>query len=75
MPTPILVSSPLLDSLITPRTLAERLGTTERNLSEWRISGRGPKYLRIGRSPRYTPESVDAWLRAQEHGSTSEELR
>ncbi|MGH8954554.1 MAG: helix-turn-helix transcriptional regulator [Microbacterium sp.] len=67
------VSTPLLDSLITPATLAERLGTTERSLSEWRITGRGPKFIRIGRSPRYRPEAVDEWLLAQEYASTSEE--
>lgn len=51
-------STALLDSLITPATLAARLGTTERSLSEWRITGRGPKFIRIGRSPRYRPEAV-----------------
>jgi len=66
-------STHLLNSLITPATLAERLGTTERSLSEWRITGRGPKFIRIGRSPRYRPEAVDEWLLAQEHASTSEE--
>ncbi|MFB9655061.1 helix-turn-helix transcriptional regulator [Microbacterium imperiale] len=66
-------SSELLDALIRPDTLADRLGTTERNLSEWRITGRGPRYIRIGRSVRYRPEAVDAWLLAQEHASTAEE--
>lgn len=66
-------STTLLDSLITPATLAQRLGTTERSLSEWRITGRGPKFIRIGRSPRYRPEAVDEWLLAREHASTSEE--
>ncbi|MEV8168854.1 helix-turn-helix domain-containing protein [Microbacterium paraoxydans] len=73
MPISAPASTTLLDSLITPATLAERLGTTERNLSEWRITGRGPKFIRIGRSPRYRPEAVDEWLLAQEHASTSEE--
>jgi hypothetical protein len=66
-------STQLLDSLITPATLAERLGTTERSLAEWRITGRGPKFIRIGRSPRYRPEAVDAWLLSKEHASTAEE--
>ena len=66
-------STPLLDSLITPATLAERLGTTERSLAEWRITGRGPKFIRIGRSPRYRPEAIDAWLLSQEHASTADE--
>lgn len=68
-------STELLDSLISPATLSERLGTTERNLSEWRIKGRGPKYIRVGRSVRYIPEHVDSWLLAHEHLSTSEEVR
>lgn len=67
------VTTSLLDSLITPATLAARLGTTERSLSEWRITGRGPKFIQIGRSPRYRPEAVDEWLLAQEYASTSEE--
>lgn len=69
------VSTPLLDSLVAPSTLAERLGTTERSLSEWRIKGRGPKFIRVGRGVRYRPEAVDAWLLAREHVSTSEEVR
>lgn len=73
MSTSTAASTPLLDSLITPATLAERLGTTERSLSEWRITGRGPKFIRIGRSPRYRPEAVDEWLLAQEHARTSDE--
>lgn len=69
------VGAPLLDSLVAPATLAERLGTTERSLSEWRIKGRGPKFIRVGRSVRYRPEAVDEWLLSQEYASTSEELR
>jgi len=51
------------------------LDTTERNLSEWRITGRGPKYMRVGRRAMYAPDAVDEWLRTQEFRSTSEELR
>ena len=46
-------SSSLLSSLIPPATL----DTTERTLSEWRITGRGPKYIRAGRRVFYRPES------------------
>lgn len=69
------VTTSLLDSLVAPVTLAERLGTTERSLSEWRIKGRGPKFIRVGRSVRYRPEAVDEWLLSQEYASTSEEVR
>jgi Helix-turn-helix domain len=68
-------STTLLDSLITPETLSDRLGVRLTTLAEWRVKGRGPAFLRVGRSPRYRPESVDAWLLAQEHSSTVEEVR
>lgn len=69
------VSTPLLDSLITTAMLAERLGMTERTLSEWRITGLGPAFIRIGESARYVPKSVDEWLLSQEHKSTAEEAK
>lgn len=74
MPTSVVSSPSVLDNLISPATLAERLGTTERSLSEWRIKGRGPNFIRVGRGVRYRPEAVDAWLLAQEYASTSEEV-
>ncbi|MEA5155754.1 helix-turn-helix domain-containing protein [Raineyella sp.] len=67
------VSTPLLDSLITPDTLAERLGVKRRTVDEWRIEGSGPRYLRLGRTVRYRPEAVDEWLLGQERTATSEE--
>jgi hypothetical protein len=75
MSTVSTTSTSLLDSLVPPAILAARLGKTERCLSEWRITGRGPKYLRVGRGVFYTPEAVDVWLLSQEHASTSEEVR
>ena len=68
-------SSPVLDALLTPAMLAERLGMTERTLSEWRITGRGPAFIRIGKTVRYRPSVVDSWLLSQERRSTSEERR
>ena len=75
MPVQTPVSTSLLDSLITPTTLADRLGLTERTLSEKRITGTGPAFVRIGKSVRYRPAAVDEWLLAQEFLSTSEEAR
>ncbi|WP_062383357.1 helix-turn-helix transcriptional regulator [Demequina iriomotensis] len=68
------VSTDLLDSLITPETLSAKLGVKITTLAEWRVKGKGPAYIRVGRSPRYRPESIDAWLLAQEHAGTYEEL-
>lgn len=68
-------STALLDSLVSPETLAEKAHVTVRNLGEWRATGRGPKFIRVGKKPFYRPEAIDEWLLAQEHSSTSEELR
>lgn len=68
-------STALLDSLITPATLAKRLEVTVRTLSEWRINGNGPQYIRLGKSVRYSPEAVDSWLLSQVRTGTAEEHR
>ena len=52
MPTSYSTSTTLLDSLITPETLSDRLGVRLTTLAEWRVKGRGPAFLRVGRSPR-----------------------
>lgn len=68
-------SAPVLDGLLTPPMLAERIGQTERTLSEWRTRGDGPAFIRVGKTVRYRPESVDAWLLSREHNSTKDEVR
>lgn len=72
---PTTVSAPRLDDLLTPDALASQLHTTTRNLREWRATGRGPRFVRIGRFPLYRSEAVEAWLRDQEYASTADELR
>ncbi len=67
-------NAPVLDSLLTPAMLAERIGQTERTLSEWRIRGDGPAYIRAGgRTVRYRPEAVDEWLLSREFTGTAQE--
>ena len=67
--------APALNGLLTPPALADRLEVTERTLSEWRITGRGPAFIRLGKTVRYRPSAVETWLLSQEHQSTSEEVR
>ncbi len=61
--------------LLTPDALAARLHVTTRNLRQWRVTGAGPRFVRVGRFPLYRQEAVDAWLLDQEHASTADELR
>lgn len=46
-------------------TLIDVPGTT---LRKWRCTGRGPVFVKAGRSVRYRPEDVEAWLRAPQAG-------
>jgi hypothetical protein len=66
---------PVLDGLLTPPALAGQLDVTERTFSEWRITGRGPAFIRLGKTVRYRSAAVESWLLSQEHRSTSEEVR
>lgn len=47
----------------TPDELAAELGVKRRTLSHWRMTGRGPGYVRYSeRGPvRYPVEAVEAW--------------
>lgn len=58
MPASAPISTSLLDSLITSATLAERLGTTERSLSESppSLARRWKTTALVGNGTRPTPE-------------------
>jgi hypothetical protein len=41
---------------------AKYVGWTASALRAWRRMGRGPAYVRVGRSVRYLPNDLDDWL-------------
>ena len=41
-------------------------------LTKRRLTGDGPKYLKLGRRVVYSRSALEAWARAHERGSTSE---
>jgi predicted DNA-binding transcriptional regulator AlpA len=49
---------------LTEREVANRLGLSVATLRAWRFRGKGPRYLRLGRSVRYLPSDIDAFVRA-----------
>lgn len=56
----------------------EYLGGSEnplspRTLQRWRLEGRGPKYFKVGRLVRYSTETLNEYITANLHQSTSEE--
>jgi excisionase family DNA binding protein len=52
---------------------AELLRLSERTLERLRVSGTGPRFVRMGRSIRYRLCDVEAWTASRVVGSTSEE--
>jgi excisionase family DNA binding protein len=58
-----------LDPLLTLDDLARYLGVPVATIYDWRVSGRGPLGVRVGRHVRFTREDVTAWV--VEHRETS----
>jgi hypothetical protein len=52
----------LMTEYLTARELAERWKIHHRTLSNWRLTDRGPNFLKFGsRNIRYTLEAVEAY--------------
>ena len=55
----------------TKETAAD-LGLAKHTLDKWRIQGRGPRYVVLGRRVAYRPEDIEAFITAGIRRSTSE---
>lgn len=53
-----------MERLLTTVEVAEMLRISRRTLETWRLRGRGPAYIRVGRRVGYRPEAVEQWLHA-----------
>jgi predicted DNA-binding transcriptional regulator AlpA len=62
-----------MQPLLTQRQAAALLCLSERTLERFRVSGIGPKFLRMGKSIRYRLSDVEAWIASRVVGSTSEQ--
>lgn len=54
------------DELHSSHAAAKRLHVSHGTLAFWRCSGRGPRYVKIGRAVFYAESAIVAWLKAQE---------
>ena len=52
---------------------AGRLGLSARTLECFRIDGRGPKYLKLGRRVAYSRDDLMAWVESRRRSSTSDD--
>lgn len=63
-----------LDPLLSVRDLAAYLGVPVTTIYDWRVDGKGPCGLRVGRHVKFTQADVIAWLdsiRESRPGQTS----
>ena len=56
---------------LTEREVAELLGLSVATLRAWRHRGRGPRFLRLGRSVRYLQSDLADFVRASAVDTTS----
>ena len=61
-----------MEILYSDRDLERLTGRARSSWQKDRLSGRGPKFIRLGRLVRYRRRDVESWLDARTRTSTSE---
>ena len=56
---------------LTSADLATRWAMAEATLRNWRVIGKGPRFIRVGRNVRYRLSDIIAWEAAREADSTT----
>jgi hypothetical protein len=57
-----MASAAKLEDLLTEHDVARLLGRKLKTVQKDRLLGRGPRYLKIGRSVRYRPADIAAFI-------------
>ena len=64
-----------MTTLLSSADAAASLGISPVTLKIWRCKGKGPRFIKLGSSPRdrvvYDPAEIEAWKRARTFVSTS----
>ena len=60
------------NDLLTTEEAAEYVGTSPRTLERYRVTGEGPRFLKVGRKVLYRLADLDAWLETRVRRSTSD---
>jgi predicted DNA-binding transcriptional regulator AlpA len=47
---------------LTPKQVSEATGFATQTLANWRVLGKGPAYVRLGRSVRYSEDEVERFM-------------
>ena len=60
------------DELLDTDGVARICGLAPETLRRWRMTGVGPRFVRLGRAVRYRKAAVDAFLAGREYATTTE---
>ena len=72
-PEPTETLNPDPDALVLERFAADFIGVTPRALQKWRMTGTGPRFVRISsKCVRYRRRDLVEWAQAHLKASTSE---
>jgi predicted DNA-binding transcriptional regulator AlpA len=61
-----------IDSLLHPAEVAKLLGVSQSWLAKSRLTGTGPRFIKIGRAVRYARSAVREFILSRQRHSTSE---
>lgn len=65
-----------MNDLLTEPQAAEYLGgIPPRTLRQWRYTGKGPIFTKLGRAVRYRRDDLDAWIEGNRHTRTDQPIR
>jgi excisionase family DNA binding protein len=62
----------MIPPYLSERQVAEALNLSVRTLQRWRLEGRGPLFVRIGRAVRYPQSEIEKFLKSMLRQSTSD---
>lgn len=60
------------DKMLNTKQAAKLLSLSPKTLENWRCSGSGPKFTKIGRLVMYNIGDLNRWIDARKHWNTSE---
>jgi len=64
-----MASSPVV--LIADEDADPFIGVTRKTRANWRVAGRGPRFVRAGKKIFYHPDDIAEWVNARRVSSTS----
>ncbi len=62
----------MTEELLDTTDVANLYGVTPECIRRWRMTGAGPRFVRLGRAVRYRREAVEAFAKSREFASTTE---